>query len=300
MNAGGQLQYEASTRMRYAVIAFLAAILTVGSQLIQLSGVHTTVDELTLDLVTAHRRVPIDQIGAAVDALGLLALMATLIWLHGIARARVPAIRDWIRWLVIIGGILSSTLAVVYSIVIAVKANQFVSSGNQGYTEAHALTSGGLIEVIPLLAELGSLLLAAGFIWTSLNALRVGLLTRPLGYGGVLAGALVLFPVGGFVSFIQGFWLVAASIMFAGRWVNGNPPAWETGIAVPWQPGGQARGGARAGGRGAPAPRSRRARLGEIQAQAGRSTSATTVAEDDESSVRTRANTPKRKRKRRT
>ena len=100
MNAAEQVQYESRVRMRYAVIAFLAALLIVGSQLIQLSGTHTNVDELTLDLITVHKRFPIDLLGAIVNSLGLFALLAALNWLHVISRARTPEIRGFIRWLV--------------------------------------------------------------------------------------------------------------------------------------------------------------------------------------------------------
>jgi hypothetical protein len=30
------------------------------------------------------------------------------------------------------------------------------------------------------------------------------------------------------------FWLLALAALFARRWPQGMPPAWETGIAVPW------------------------------------------------------------------
>ena len=193
----------------------------------------------------------------------------------------------------------------IYAIVVAVKANQFVSSGNQSYTEANALTSGGLVVILPLIAQLGSLLLTIGFIWTALNTLRVGLLPRPLAYAGVLAGALVLFPLGVFVPFVQGFWLVGVSIL--------SPDAGRAAIPPP-------------GGRGSPSPgrrrvnsASRRRRLavgpalhagaGPASARSGLRRRAAapvapaatvTAAEDDDViPARTRASTPKRKRKRR-
>ena len=193
----------------------------------------------------------------------------------------------------------------IYATVVAVKANQFVSSGNQTYTEANALTTGGLIVVLPLIAQLASLLLTIGFIWTALNTLRVGLLPRPLAYAGVLAGALVLFPLGVFVPFVQGFWLVAVSVLLAGRWPSGDPAAWGQGIAVPWPSAGQARQQAASARSGTGPPRGRRARLSEIRAATQSSPPAApaatlTAAEDnDVIPARTRATTPKRKRKRR-
>jgi hypothetical protein len=88
--------------------------------------------------------------------------------------------------------------------------------------------------VLPLVLELGTLLLAIGCIWTSLSAMRVGLVTRPVGYAGVVAGALFLFPIGALVPVIQGFWLAALAVTIARYWPNGDPPAWESGVAVPW------------------------------------------------------------------
>lgn len=295
VNATEQVRYEAGLRPRYAGLAVLAGILIVIQAVIQVTGPHTTVSELTLDLITAHRRFPLDVIGACVDCVGLLVLAATLSWLHAIARARNPQIRDLVRWLVVVGAILSGVMAIAYSVFIAIKANQFVAHGNQGYLEASALTSGGLVTVLPVLAQLGSLLLAAGFIWTALNAMRVGLLTRFMGYLGVFAGVLVLIPIGSPVPVVQGFWLVALGVLLAGRWPNGAPPAWETGEAVPWTPMSQPR---ERPARQAPRQRTTRRQL-EGAARGAPAAPGNGAGGDAQAAPRTRATTSKRKRKRR-
>jgi len=297
MNGTEQVEYETRVRVRYGVIAVAAGLLLVVQALIQLSGPHTNVDELTLDLLTAHRRFPLDLIGAIVDAIALGALAVTLNWLHSIARARNPQNRDFIRWLAIVGAGLSGVMAVAYAIVIAIKANQFATTGNQTYVEADRLTTGGLIVILPLLAQLGSLLLTGGFIWISLNAMRVGLLSRFMGYVGVFAGVLVLFPIGSPVPVVQGFWLVSVGMIFIGRWFQGIPPAWASGTAVPWPPMGQPRqstavaGAPGRGARGRRAPEPATATVGPPAAVAD---------SDGATGGRTRASTPKRKRKRRT
>jgi hypothetical protein len=234
MTAADQVAYESRLRPRYAALAFAAAVLIVVSQLIQLSGPKTTVTELTIDLILAHKRFPLDLIGAIVDAFGLAALALALGWLQQISRARSEQQQRFVRWLALIGGFLSGVMAVAYSVVIAGKANDFVNTGNQSYLEAKSLTSGTLIVVLPLLAQFGSFLLAGGVIWISLNAMRVGLLPKLLGWVGVFAGAFVLFPVGAIVPVVQGFWLAAVAVVIYGRWPQGNPPAWEAGVAVPW------------------------------------------------------------------
>ena len=93
----------------------------------------------------------------------------------------------------------------------------------------------------------------------SLNAMRVGLLTRMFGYIGIVAGAmLVLFPL----PVVQIFWLAGLGVRSLGRWPGGDPPAWRTGEAEPW-PSPSAR---RAAHARAPAP----ARRAESRARARR------------------------------
>ena len=66
----------------------------------------------------------------------------------------------------------------------------------------------------------------SGIVLVALNAMRAGLLTRMLGYIGIVAGAmLVLFPL----PIVQIFWLGGLGFVLLGRWPGGDPPAWETG-----------------------------------------------------------------------
>jgi hypothetical protein len=167
--------------------------------------------------------------------------------------------------------------------------------------------------------------------------MRVGLLTKFMGYLGMFAGALVLFQITQ-VPVVQLFWLVALGYMLSGRWPTGMPAAWRTGKAEvlpsgaelrarraagagPAAPGsgrgaGAANRGQRAGalgqtgrggaapgglvgwlaGRGRPAP----AAEGSNGADAGSAAEETASgAVPTSPNPRTRAGTPKRKRKRR-
>jgi hypothetical protein len=305
VSAAEQVRYESSVRTRYAGLALLAGVLLVIQAIIQYTGPHTTVSELTLDLITAHRRFPLDLIGSVIDCFGLIALAVMLVWLHSISRARNPGIRDFIRYLTLIGAVLSGLMAIAYAVFISVKANQFVSHGNQSYVEANALTGGSVITVLPIVAQLGSLLLTAGFIWTTLNATRIGLLTRFVGYLGAFAGLLVLFPIGSPVPVVQGFWLLSMAIMIAGRWPSGSPPAWETGTAMPWTPLAQPRERPQKQQKQPGRQRASRRELAASAAQAKTKESASSRPNatagqiGNGASERTRATTPKRKRKRR-
>ncbi len=231
-----QVQYESGVRFRFGALALLAAILLVASQLIQLTGVHAPVNELTLDLIAAAQRRTSDIVGAALDFLGLIAVGVLLYWLHAISRARRPEYRVVVRWLAVVGAVLSAVMAILYTVIVAGKAHTFVTTGLQSYPEANNLTGHGLVVVLPLLLELGTLLLAIGTIWISLSVMRVGLVTRFVGYIGVIAGALFLFPIGGLVPVVQGVWLACVAVTCAKHWPQGDPPAWAAGVAVPWQP----------------------------------------------------------------
>jgi len=233
MTVDERLLYETRVRPRYAVIAALAGLLLMGASIVQLSGLHTKVDELTLDLIVANKRITLDVIAAALNALGSIALAATLTFLFGAARARNPQAQGFVRLLAIAGGALAAIAGVAYAVAIGIKAHQFVTTGSQTYQEANNLTSSTSILVLQLVGQAAALLLAITFVLVSLNALRVGLLTRFMGYLGIFAGALVLFQITQ-VPVVQGYWLLALAYLLSGRWPTGVPPAWRSGRAEKW------------------------------------------------------------------
>ncbi len=235
-----QAAQDTRLRPRYGIIAFTAGILVVVSLLIQEIGYHNSLTEETVQLLTIHRRFPLDIIGAVADAVGLLLTARALWWLNSISLARDPRLSPITRWLLLIGAPLMSVLEVVTIVLYSIKANAFVNGGDFGYPAAYRLVHpiSTVLGVCSLLEELGALFMAAGFIWTALNAMRVGLLPRPLGYIGVLAGALIIFAIGPISFVVQGAWLVSAAVLMSGRWPN-DPPAWSEGIAIPWLSGGK-------------------------------------------------------------
>ena len=231
-----QVQYESTVRFRWAVVAFSAALLLVVSQLIQLSGAQPPVSEATVTLITENQRATVDIIGAVLDFAGLIAVAALLNWLHHIAQARQPTLKAATRWVAVGGATLAAVMAVVYTVLFTAKAHQFVTTGNQSYPEARHLFDSAVWFIPQLVLELGNLLLAVGVVLVALSVMRVGLFPRMVGYAGVVAGALFIIGVPVLTPVIQGFWLVATAVLVAGRWPSGDPPAWQTGEAVPWTP----------------------------------------------------------------
>ncbi len=229
MTTDDRLIYEARVRMRQAVVAGLAGVLLVVAAVMELTGPHTSINELTLGLITVHKRFPLDLIGAVINAAGLCAVAGTLSFLCGASRARNPQLQSFVKILAIVGGVLAALTGIVYAVMIAIKSSQFLAHGSQTYDEAQHLTAS--LTAFQLVGEATALLLTVGFVLTALNAMRVGLLTRFMGYLGIFAGVLFLFPIGSPVPVVQGFWLLAVAYLFSGRWPTGVPTSWRSGRA---------------------------------------------------------------------
>ena len=288
MSAETQLEYEGRVRNRQAAIAIAAGVLVMVAAILGLIGPHAKVNELTLGLITDHKRGTLDLIAGIVTAFCQVAVAATLVFLFRCSKARRPEAPGFLPIIAIAGGAITAVCAIVNPIVLHSKVDTFISTGAQTYDEASRLTGGGLLLALQIGAQLGSLLLAVAVVLTALQAMRVGLLPRPLGYVGIFAGALILFPII-VVPVVQMGWLLAVGYLISGRWPSGVPPAWQTGKAEPWPSSSEMR--AR---RAAAAPtRSRRGAAAPVPAVDG------PAIEAESSTGQKRSTTAKRKRKRR-
>ncbi|MBV9364644.1 MAG: hypothetical protein JO286_19390 [Solirubrobacterales bacterium] len=282
-----RVEYESRARMRQAAIAAAAGILLMAAVLVQIGGPHVNVNEKTLGLITEHKRFTRDLIGSFVAAASLLALGWTLHWLWGAARARASNIRPpFMGWIAAAGAVIQAISVVLYAVFFGNAASDFVSHGSQTWPEANALLSKGPLVAAQIGNYLGLLLLAVGFTLTSLNAMRVGLLTRFLGYLGIIAAVLTIIPLVP-IPVVEAYWLLALAYLLSGRWPNAVPPAWSSGRAEPW-----------------PSSQELRAARGQAPARGGRGKRAPepapqAVGAPTPAPGSTRSTTPKRKRKRR-
>jgi hypothetical protein len=291
MSPDEALLYESRVRSRQVAVAVVAGACLILASIIQLSGPHTKVDELTLDLLVANQRFPLDLISAVVNAIASLGIAWTLLFLFRAARARNPEkVRPYIRIIILIAGGLSAVAGVVYAIVVAIKVHEFATTGSQTYAEANHLTGGSGLLALQLLGQAAALLLAVSFVLVSMQAMNQGLLSRFMGYLGMFSGALVLFQIIQ-VPVVQTYWLLAIAYLISGRWPTGVPPAWRSGRAEPWPSSAELR--------------ARRATQTDERRQRGpKKAEPASTSEDREPAAapvnaRTRAETSKRKRKRR-
>lgn len=242
MTAIDRVSHEARLRPRVGLVSALAGVMLFAAAALQATGPQPKVNEITVQLLVTNKRGALEVIGALINGLGLLGLAATLAFLFIATKARRPQLSQGARITAIVGGVLAAVGGLAYGIVITMKADDFATHGAQTYPQANALLSSAGLAILQYAGLIGSLLLAIAFVLVALNAMRVGLLPKLIGYLGIAAAAASLLLIGSAPALlIEVFWLLAVAYLLAGRWPNGDPPAWRTGQAEPWPSGAELR-----------------------------------------------------------
>jgi hypothetical protein len=236
--------------------------------------------------------------GSVLAAVAIGALTLVLLLLLDATRFRRPQLWPKARPLVLAGGIAVAAVSLGHQVVSAIETHNFaVGHDMSNHAVDQALTKGTpnlIVEYVDLLAGLA---LAAGMIAVMINTLRVGLLPRWMGILGMFTAILLFLPIGGAqLEVIPAFWLVMIGILFAGRWPNGEPPAWMAGEARPWPTPAERRaerlarsdGGGRDGGGGDGGGRSRGGRNGAAEQPALPVATAEPAAQGSSASARRR------------
>lgn len=254
MTTADTLQAEARERPRMAVVAIAAAILTLaGSLLGRIVVAGSMPDNLPAALLFYDKHQASQYVSAICSALGALAVALVLDFLFRAARARNPELSPQLRWLPWVGGVGVAAFTVALQISLAIGEHHFATHGSQTYEEARKAIDTGALALVALLVQLA---FAVAIVLISVQAMRVGLLTRFLGYLGVISGVLFVFAFVP-IPIVQVYWLGALAALFLGRMPSGTPPAWQSGEAVPWPSAAEQReqrvreAEARRGGRGA-------------------------------------------------
>jgi len=200
--------------------------------------------------------------GSVLAAIAIAALTLVLLLLVDATRFRRPETWSAARPLVLAGGIAVVVVSIGHQVVSAIETHNFaVGHDFSNHAVDDALTKGTANVAVDYVDLLAGLALAAGMIATMVNALRVGLVPRWMGILGIFTGLLIFLPIGGAeLQIVPAFWMVMMGILYAGRWPNGEPPAWVAGEARPWPSGAERRAGvaaeraAKRGGNGRAAP----------------------------------------------
>ena len=250
-----QLAWEARQRPRAGVAAILAALLGLAGPMWRVIGLSDAPQAGFLEsLGHAAGSGPIGRaesvriatyqfyedhaltlIGSGLlTGLGLLALAWLVTFLAVAVRARRPEFIRLAVYITSVGAVLYAISAVLGPIGSVLAISDFLD-GPRTVDDARDVGGSTLLVLASLLGQIGPLAVVAGLFLVSLNAMRVGLLTRFLGILGMISGGLTVFSSFFlFAPFIQAFWLLSLGFVFLGVGRDGAPPAWRTGQAEPW------------------------------------------------------------------
>lgn len=250
-----QLAWEARQRPRAAAAAIVAGILTTLSLIWLRVGLKDVPDAPFLNSLgrafqsgpmgdQPSQLVPVFQyyvdrplvfVGSALlQAIAMLGLAWAVTFLAVCARARRPELPRYLIYVTMVGAVLVAIAALLNAVGRLIAINDFLD-GAKTVNAARDVNSQPLLATAFIIGQIAPLALAAGMLLVSLNAMRVGLLTRFLGVLGMISGGLTIFS-GFFLfgPFVQAFWLLSLGFVFLGVGRDGAPPAWRTGQAEPW------------------------------------------------------------------
>ena len=244
MNREEQLQWEARWGRPAAITAFVAGAMQLVSAMLFFPKDRKGIEPTPDFLLSIDEHSGSYLASALLSALASLLLVAVFLYLFRATVARGGGIPHWFIYLVIGAPVLYAVSKLVYAFDAIDIADKFAGGepirGQAGADRATDLTNSS--PVVLAIQVAGGVVVAFLFVMLPLRARRVGLLTPFMSILGVIAGALIVLPLGGISSVIQAFWLGAIGALLLGFWPGGRGPAWESGRAEPWQSAAQRRG----------------------------------------------------------
>jgi len=231
-----QLQWEARWARPAAIAAFVAAaMLLVGATLFfpkDRDGIESTADFLlSIDAQSGGFLA-----ATLLSALATLLLAGVFLYLFRATLARGGRMPHWFLYLVAGAPVLFAIATIATGLDAIDNADQFadggVVRGSRGEDRATEIRDSSV--GLAVLDSVGRISVAFLYVMLPLRARRVGLLSPFMSILGVIAGALLVFPLGGVSSVLQAFWLGALGMLFLGKWPGGRGPAWESGQPEPW------------------------------------------------------------------
>jgi hypothetical protein len=189
-------------------------------------------------LLHIHDRASLYVVAAVLSALSLATLAVTLWYLFRVTRHRRPELPSWLEPLIWIGPVLFAAALALGTADQLHVASEFVKGA---HTEVRANHLTKTLAVAPrIVGQAGAFAIAISLVMVSLNAIRVGLLTRFLGIIGVVIGALLVLPILPGQVF-QIFWLGALAAVFMNKYPGGRGQSWASGEPGQWLSAAEAR-----------------------------------------------------------
>jgi hypothetical protein len=228
------LEWERRWATPAAIAALAAVMLVIAAIVVATQAVgNGNGDAALLRDVDQHRTA--QMISSILQAIGVGLLAAPLYYLFRAARARSETMRGQLVGVVVAAPLFLFVLAILSGVSTLHAATDFVAQGVVGtgdHAEKLASDAIGNAPLRPLAAGFGlagQLGFAIAMFYTSLHAMRTGLLTRFWGSLGMALGVVSFI----FFQFTL-LWFLYLAFLLLGRVPGGRPPAWAAGEAIPW------------------------------------------------------------------
>jgi MFS family permease len=174
-------------------------------------------------------------LAAIFQALGMVLVAPPLAYLFRAAADRSDKVRSALIGITVAGPLFIAIGAILQWVAFDHAATDFLAANIPQDTDQNAFAEDLIQDQSTFSAAqgftfAGTLGLIAALVYTSLHAMRAGLLTRFWGTLGMALGVSLLFlgPIGVLV------FMIALGLIFLDRWPGGRPPAWDAGTAIPW------------------------------------------------------------------
>jgi len=242
MNRAQSLGWERRWALPAALAAFAAAILFIASTPISAANLLGSPDN-EVELLREFYENRSDLLLAAIlHAAAFLAFTLPLYYLFRAASTRSQSVRRGLVGVVIAGPIFIAALDLILWFAIDPAAKDFATPGGGagvpiGEYAKDLVEDQSLIGVYQGVGLAGAIGFTFAVVYTSLWAMRVGLLTRFVGTLGMALGVaqlLIQFTVAGLM-----LWMAWLGLIFINRVPGGRPPAWAAGEAIPWPKAGE-------------------------------------------------------------
>lgn len=233
---------EREARWRpYAVASAMASFTLYLVALILLSSSGIAAGELLTDsLRTYEQETATLMIAAVISAISVLCLGLPLLYLFKAAQARTAKVRGIFAPLTIAGPVLLALYGFLGSIGQAQIASDFVSQAT-GVGDIYSLAErliddSGVFQLARSLYFPALLILIFVMIYVPVWSIRTGLIHKTAGTIGMAIGAIQIFVPPQIGMMILVLWFGYIAVLLSGRLPGGRPPAWEEGVAIPWDP----------------------------------------------------------------
>lgn len=224
------VEAETQGRRRVAIVAALAAILMISPMLLSgaLLGSEATDNALSEALDRTQERGPLIVL-TVITVLAMVCTLYTLWFLLQAARARDERVQKFLPGLLLVGGIATPLFQLGLLFFSLSRLDHWVADSTLTWQELSETSSFIALIYVGLAAQLA---FTFSFALTCLHAMRVGLLTRFLGYLGVISAVISVLPLP--LMIVQAVWLVNVALLLWNVRSPRQPPAWVTGEAVAW------------------------------------------------------------------